>query len=129
LNVIELDHLLLDTHCICILSLRGTSKALEAFIDRSHIAIWYWIQEFNPYDVFPSKKKSRIIAFVIDETMIQIGDTDAWLWVAVEPIHYRILGVYISRHRNMLVAESFIKSLIKLYGKHIVYLMVDIMVS
>jgi putative transposase len=103
------------------LSLRSTSKALAAFIDRSHIAIWYWIQEFNPNDVFPNKKKARIIAFVIDETMIQIGDTDAWLWIAVEPIHYRILGVHISNHRNMLVAESFLKSLIKLYGKHIVY--------
>ena len=79
--------------------------------------------EFNPKDVFPNKKKARIItAFIIDETLIQIGDTDdAWLWVVIEPIHYRILGVSISKHRNMLVAESFLRSLIKLYGKHIVY--------
>ena len=94
-------------------------------MDRSYVAIWYWIQQFNPKDVFPNKKKARIItAFVIDETLIQIGDTDddAWLWVVVvEPIHYRILGVSISKHRNMLVAESFLKSLVKLYGKHIVY--------
>jgi putative transposase len=42
--------------------------------------------------------------------------------LAVEPIHYRILGVHISKHRNiMLVAEIFLKSLIKLYGKHIIY--------
>src|ERR1051325_8263093 len=108
------------------LSLRNTSKALKPFVDRSYVAIWYWIwywiQEFNPNDVFPNKKKeARIIAFVIDETMIQIGDTDAWLWVALEPIDYRIIGVYISRHRNMLVAESFLRTLIKIYGKHIVY--------
>jgi hypothetical protein len=67
---------------------------LESFIDRSYIAIWYWIQEFNPKDVFPNQKKARIIAaFVIDETLIQIGDTnDAWLWVAVvEPIHIEFL--------------------------------------
>jgi putative transposase len=101
--------------------LRGTSKALEPFVDRSYIAIWYWIQEFNPKDIFPNKKKARITAFVIDETLIQIGNTDAWLWVAVEPIHYRILGVHILKHRNMLVAESFLKSLINLYGKHIIY--------
>jgi transposase-like protein len=65
--------------------------------------------QFNPKDVFPNKKKSRIIAaFIIDETLIQIGATDdAWLWVVVvEPIHYRILGVHISKHRNMPVAES-----------------------
>ena len=105
------------------MSLRGISKALEPFVDRSYVAIWYWIQEFNPKDVFPNKKKARIITtFVIDETLIQIGDTnDAWLWVAIEPIHNRILGVSISKHRNMLVAESFLKSLVNLYGKHIVY--------
>jgi putative transposase len=103
------------------LSLRNTSKALEPFVDRSYVAIWYWIQEFDPNDVFPNKKKARISAFVIDETIIQIGGTDAWLWVAVEPTKYRIIGVYISRHRNMLVAGSFLKSLINLYGKHIVY--------
>ena len=103
------------------LSLRSTSKALEPFVDRSYVAIWYLIQEFNPSDVFPNKKKARITAFVIDETLIPIGVTDAWLWVAIEPIHNRILGVSISKHRNMLVAESFLKSLVTLYGKHIVY--------
>jgi putative transposase len=104
------------------LSLRNTSKALEPFVDRSYVAIWYWIQEFNPKDVFPNKNKSRITAYIIDETMVQIGYTGARLWVAIiEPIRHRILGVYISRHRNMLIAESFLKSLIKLYGKHVVY--------
>jgi transposase-like protein len=89
-------------------SLRSISKALEPFVYRSYVAIWYWIQEFNPNDVFPNKKKARIIAFVIDETMIQIGDTnDAWLWVAIEPIHNRILGVSISKHRNMLLPNHF----------------------
>jgi len=58
----------------------------------------------------------------IDETQIQIGPNEAWLWwIAIEPIHHRILGVYISRHRNMLVAGVFLRSLIKLYGKHTVY--------
>lgn len=59
--------------------------------------------------------------------MIQIGGTDAWLRVAVEPMHYIIIGVYISRHRNnILVAESFLKSLFRLYGKNISFiLMVD----
>jgi putative transposase len=103
------------------LSLRATSKAIEPFADRSYVAVWYWIQEFNPKHVYPNKKKSRITAFIMDETQIQIGSAEAWLWVATEPIHHRILGVYISRHRNMLVAESFLRSLVKLYSKHIVY--------
>ena len=53
--------------------------------------------------------------------MLQISTDEAWLWIAVEPIHKQILGVYIPRHRkNMIVAESFLRSLIKIYGKHIV---------
>jgi hypothetical protein len=38
-----------------------------------------------------------------------------------EPIHRTVLGTYISRHRNMLVAEAFLHSLILRYGKHPVY--------
>ena len=103
------------------LSLRSTSKAIEPFEARSYVAVWYWIQEFNPKNIFSNRKNSRITAFIIDETAVQIGETDAWLWVATEPIHHKILGVYILRHRNMLVAEAFLKSLVKVYGKHIVY--------
>jgi transposase-like protein len=94
------------------LSLRSTSKASEPFVDRSYIAIWYWIQEFNPSDVFPNKKKNRIVAFIIDETIVQVGNIDACLWIAIESIHNGILGVYISKHSNMLVTESFLRSLI-----------------
>jgi transposase-like protein len=71
-------------------------------------------------DVFTVVKE--YLLFLIDETMVQIGPDQAWLWVAVEPIHRQIPGVYISRHRNnMIVAESFLRSLIKNYGKHVVY--------
>jgi transposase-like protein len=69
-------------------------------------------------DVFTVVKE--YLLFLIDETMVQIGPEQVWLWVAVEPIHRQILGVYISRHRNMIVAESFLRSLIKIYGKHVV---------
>lgn len=53
--------------------------------------------------------------------MIQIGAREAWLWVAIEPVHSTVLGIYLSRHRNMLVIESFLRSLVKLYGRHTVY--------
>ena len=67
------------------LSLKSISKALEPFVDRSYVAIWYWIQRNSIQRMFfQTKRRARIItAFVIDETLIQIGDTDdAWLWVA-----------------------------------------------
>jgi putative transposase len=104
------------------LSFRNTSKALIPFVEekdrRSHVAIWKWVQKFNPKYVYTCK---RVSAFLIDETMLQIGSGDAWLWVAVEPIRKQILGVYLSRHRNMIIAETFLRSLIKSYGKHTVY--------
>jgi putative transposase len=53
--------------------------------------------------------------------MLQIGSDYAWLWVAIEPVHRQVLGVYVSRHRNLLVAESFLRSLIRVYSKHTVY--------
>jgi putative transposase len=66
-------------------------------------------QQFNPKIAY--SRKTRVTAFLIDETMIQIGNNNnnAWLlWIAIEPIHSLVLRVYISRHRNMLIAESFL---------------------
>ena len=102
------------------LSFRSTAKALDPFVEkRSHVAVWNWVQLFNPNKFY--LKQTRVTAFIIDETMLQIGSDYAWLWVAIEPVHKQVLGVYVSRHRNMLVAESFLRSLIKIYGKHTVY--------
>ena len=101
------------------LSFRSTSKAIQPFEEgRSHVAVWKWVQKFNPKRLYHYR---RVSAFLIDETMLQIGPNEAWLWVALEPIHKQILGVYISRHRNMIVVESFLRTLIKIYGKHTVY--------
>lgn len=88
---------------------------------RSHVAVWNWVQLFNPNKFY--LKRTRVTVFIIDENMLQIGSDYSWLWVAVvEPIHKQVLGVYVSRHRNnMLVAESFLRTLIKVYGKHTGY--------
>jgi hypothetical protein len=57
-------------------------------------------------------------AFPIDETMLQIGSNNgAWLWVAMEPIHKQILGVYVSRHKeydNCRERHLFLSSLIRI---------------
>jgi putative transposase len=41
--------------------------------------------------------------------------------IAIEPIRSTVLGLYLSRHRNTLVAESILRSLIEIYARHIVY--------
>lgn len=98
------------------LSFRNTARAIEPFADRSHVAVWEWVQRFSPV-----YRRTRVAAYLIDETMVQIGHDEAWLWVAVEPVRRTVLGVYVSRHRNILVAETFLRSLVRLYGTHVVY--------
>ena len=103
------------------MSLRNTSKALVIFRDekRSHIAVWNWIQRFGSLQIY---KRKRISAFIIDETVIQIGSQHFWLWICIEPVYSSVLGrIYISEERNMLVAERFIQSLVEKYGRHTVF--------
>ncbi len=102
------------------LILRNTSKALVIFRDekRSYVSVWNWIQRFGSYQIY---KRKRVSAFIIDETVIQIGNQHFWLWICIEPIHSSVLGIYISDERNMLIAEKFIRSLVSNYGKHTVY--------
>jgi putative transposase len=99
------------------LSLRKTSNALEPFKDqqRSHVSIWNWIQRFGSSQIY---KRKRISAFIIDETVSQVGNQHFWLWLCIEPVHSSILGIYIPEERNMLVPEKFIHSLVDKYGKH-----------
>ena len=76
--------------------------------------LWNWIQRLQ--NILSTNVKS--ICFIIDETVIQIGSQQYWLWFCIEPVHSSVLGIYISEERNMLVAEKFIRSLIQKYGKH-----------
>ena len=101
------------------LSLRNTSNALKPFSNRSHVSVWNWIQRFGSAQIY--NKHRRIFAFIVDETMIQIGNENCWLWICIEPVHKSVLGIHISRERNMFVAEQFIRSLVEKYGRHTVY--------
>ena len=103
------------------LSLRNTSKTLIIFKDdkRSYVSVWNWIQRFGSCNIY---KHKRVSAFIIDETVIQVGSHHHfWLWICIEPIDKSVLGIYISEERNMLVAEKFIRSLVENYGKHSEY--------
>jgi putative transposase len=82
------------------------------------VSVWNWIQRFSEYPIY---KRKRVSVFIINETVVQIGSQHFWLWFCIEPIHRLVLGINISEERNMLVAEKFIHSLVKKYGKHTVY--------
>jgi putative transposase len=99
------------------LSLRRTSQQLSCFIKRNHISIWKWIQHYKPMKILQRKRK-KVQEFIVDETLLKVGSQYVWVWVAIEPLAKVILGIRISFERTMLVAERFLKDLIKKYGNH-----------
>jgi hypothetical protein len=105
----------------------GTNFAIYPMLvmseDGNTVSVWNWVQLLHPTKFY--LKRTRVAAFILDETMLQIGSVYAWLWVAIEPVHRQVLGVHVSRHSNMLVAEYFLRSLIKVYGKYLYIQMAD----
>jgi len=65
-----------------------------------------------------SKEKKYVSEFIVDETIFKVGDEFVFLWVAIEPLDKVILGIRISLERSMLIAEHFLRSLVRKYGKH-----------
>ena len=99
------------------LSFRNTSKALTSrIIKRSHVSIWKWVQKYKPQKI--SQKRRKVSEFIIDETQIKVGNNYFWIWVAINESTKVILDIRISLERSILIAEQFLKNLIKEYGKH-----------
>ena len=93
------------------LSFKNTSKHWNHWKKKeevTHVAIWNWVQQFNPKNV-TLEKEGRISAFIIDETMVQIGGrNEAWMWIAIEPVHSTVLRIVLSRHRHILLLNHFL---------------------
>jgi putative transposase len=100
------------------LSLRNTSKALSRFVQRSHSAIRDWIQKYKPGRLF--YRRTKISKFIVDETQIKVvGSEYIWLWIAIEPENKKIIGLRISKERNMfVVAERFLSDIVAKHGKY-----------
>jgi putative transposase len=98
------------------LSLRRASEHLFPFIKRNHVSVWNWIQRFKPKKILQNKRK--VSEFIIDETLLKVGNQYVWLWIAIEPTDKLILGIKISFERSILVAERFLQELVRRYGKH-----------
>ncbi|HZA71201.1 MAG TPA: DDE-type integrase/transposase/recombinase, partial [Nitrososphaeraceae archaeon] len=62
--------------------------------------------------------RRTVSEFIIDETLIKAGSDYVWLWVAIKARDKVILDIRISIERSRLIAEQFIQSLIRKYGKH-----------
>lgn len=77
------------------LSLRQTVRALASIgFARSHdIAT----------EAISLEKTDTVI---VDETVVNVGGRQVWLWVAIEPERRAILALYLSETRNTLIAYS-----------------------
>jgi putative transposase len=99
------------------LSLRNASKAISRFVQRSHSAIRDWIQKYKPERLF--YRRTKISKFIVDETQIKVvGSEYIWLWIAIEPENKEIVGLRISKERNMFVAERFLSDIVDKHGKY-----------
>ncbi len=99
------------------LSFRNASKALTSrIIKRSHVSIWKWVQKYKPQKI--RQKRRNVSEFIIDETQIKVGNNYFWIWVAINESTKVILDIRVSLERTILIAEQFLKNLIKEYGKH-----------
>ncbi len=58
------------------LSFRYVSYALDPFVNRSHVAVWKWVQRFDPQHLFSVK---RVNAFLVDENYVKVGSSEAWI--------------------------------------------------
>ena len=54
----------------------------------------------------------------MNKHLIKIGSELIWLLVAIELESKEILGISISKERNMLLAEQFISIIVKIHGQH-----------
>jgi putative transposase len=100
------------------LSTRCVAKALLFLhnVKRSHVSIWNWVQKYHPKKV--SSRKKKIVEFIVDETLLNVGPELIWLWIAIEPENRQILAQNITQERNMLIAERFLSGAVRDYGKH-----------
>jgi len=101
------------------LSLRAASRALKPLIERSHIALWRWLQDLAPLERLFRPRKVR--CSLVDETMVKIHGEEAWVWVAYEPYQRRFLALDLCWTRSSLSAEHFLRRLVERYGRHPVY--------
>ena len=56
---------------------------------------------FRDLVLLKSTNVKEFHSFIVDETVIQIGNQHYWLGFCIEPIHRSVLGIYISKERNM----------------------------
>jgi hypothetical protein len=90
-------------------------------MSRSHVSIWRWVQRLGPILGSIGADPRDVRRIFIDETMVNLGGTPAWIWVAFEPDLRAMLDFHVSWRGNSIDAYLFIRRLVRRYGRVPIY--------
>jgi len=103
------------------LSLRRAARALRPIASRSHASMWRWAQRLGPALGSIGADPREVRRIFIDETMVNLGGTPAWIWVAFEPDLHAMLDFHVSWRGNSIDAYLFIRRPVRRYGRVPIY--------
>ena len=84
------------------LSLRQTARTLRAIgISRSHEAVRRWVHRLaDKAQQLILEERARVA--IVDETAVNVGGKQVWLWLAIEPERRAVLAVMLTPHAERL---------------------------
>ncbi|MFP3264184.1 MAG: DDE-type integrase/transposase/recombinase, partial [Nitrososphaeria archaeon] len=85
------------------------------------MSIWRWVQRLGPILGSIGADPREVRRIFIDETMVDLGGTPAWIWVAFEPDLRAMLDFHVSWRGNSIDAYLFIRRLVRRYGRVPIY--------
>ncbi len=97
-------------------SLRRAARALRPIVSGSHASMWGWAQRPGPILGSIGADPREVRRIFIDEAMVDLGGTPAWIWVAFEPDLHAMLDFHASPRGNSIDAYLFIGRLVRKYG-------------
>lgn len=104
----------------CGVSLRRVSQVLGWIgVERSHVAIWTWIQKFGQRLARAGRRPAAALPAIclLDETAISQRGEEFTLFAAVDPETRHILHAAVAPTRNYLTTWRFFEQLREVYGR------------
>ena len=101
-------------------SLRKVKRVLGWLgVERSHVAIWKWIQKFGQKLTEAGRRPAADLPAVVlmDETTITQQGEEFTLFAAVDPETRHLLHASVPPSRNTLTTRRFLAELTELYGR------------
>ncbi|MFP3263279.1 MAG: DDE-type integrase/transposase/recombinase [Nitrososphaeria archaeon] len=80
------------------------------------MSIWRWVQRLGPILGSIGADPREVHRIFVDETMVNLGGTPAWIWVAFEPDLHAMLDFHVSWRGNSIDAYLFIRRPVHKYG-------------